>query len=240
MMDQGWRIVRRIVNALTLSLVLGQSAAANEWQDVGSIRDVALGYAESLVAASDPDAVLAARDIDSRLRLRQCAQPLESFLPPGASMINGGVVGVRCRAPVAWKIFVPVTVSRHALVARTTRALPAGHKLASDDIEWVRKQLNRSDTLLNKKRDQVVGMMLRQPTQVGQLIRRTMLRAPYVIRRGERVTLAVSNAGLAIRMRGEALSNAGVGQHIRARNDSSGRVVEGVVRDRGLIEISLY
>ncbi|MFK7886240.1 MAG: flagellar basal body P-ring formation chaperone FlgA [Gammaproteobacteria bacterium] len=229
-----------LVKALTISVVLAQGAAASEWQDVKTIRQSALDHAQSIVATDLHDIVLSARDVDPRLRLRRCSEPLEAYLPPGATLTRGGVVGVRCSAPVGWKIFVPVGVARHALVARTTRALPAGHRLTANDVEWVRKTLNATDAVLIKKRDQAVGKILRQPSAVGQVIRSSMLRAPFAIRRGERVTLAVSNNGLAIRMRGEALANAALGQRIQARNDSSGRVVEGVVRAQGVIELDIY
>lgn len=228
------------VKALTLLFVCQCSGAESRWQSTESIRTAAVAHANGLIDSNQSEVTVAARQIDARLRLRQCAVPLETYLPPGSAITNGGVVGVRCAAPVAWKLFVPITVERFALVARATRALPAGHRLRQQDVEWARQKLRTSSAVLIKDRDSAVDQILRQPASAGQTLRVTMLRPPHVVQRGDRVTLAVSNANLAIRMRGEALSDAALGQRVRARNHSSGRVVEGIVRARGLIELDVY
>ncbi len=236
----GEKRIDSCVKALTLLLWCPLASAQNQWQSTESIRAAAVSHANSLLSRQRGDVTVAARQIDARLRLRQCAEPLQTYLPPGSTIANGGVVGVRCTGPVAWKLFVPVAVERYALVARSSRALPAGHRLQAQDIEWTRAKLKASDAVLIKDRDVAIDQVLRQPAAAGQTLRAAMLRPPHIIQRGDRVTLAVSNPNLAIRMRGEALADAALGQRVRARNDSSGRIVEGIVRARGLIELDIY
>lgn len=233
------RPVGCVVNLLA-PLLLCTPAALAEWHDTAIIAAAAVDHARGLVTAHHGDVEVVARTIDPRLRLHRCDQALETYLPPGSNIANGGVVGVRCPAPVAWKIFVPVTVERRAMVARATRSLPAGHQLLAGDIEWVRRTLRSHDAVLIKGVDNPVGQLLRQPSAGGQVIRANMLRPALAIRRGERVTLAVSDAALRIRMYGKALSDGALGQRVRARNDSSGRIVEGIVKGQGLVEISIY
>lgn len=216
------------------------AAAASEWHDLADIRQVARAFALEQVVDRSVRTDVQASDVDPRLRLKQCATPLTAYLPPGTQLRGNGVVGVRCSGPVPWKLFVPVRLARVAKVARVVGHHAAGHRLGSADVTWIEQELRSIEQTFIQGRANPVGQVLRHSVSDGQVLRPAMLRAAHVIRRGDQVTLAVSGSALAIRMRGQALENGAIGQRVRARNRSSGRVVEGIVRDEGLIEISVY
>jgi flagella basal body P-ring formation protein FlgA len=66
-----------------------------------------------------------------------------------------------------------------------------------------------------------------------------MLAAVPLVSRGQQVTLEAQTDGVHIRMGGEALAEAALGQRVRVKNLSSERVVEGVVRSDEVVEVSL-
>ncbi|MEO1575398.1 MAG: flagellar basal body P-ring formation chaperone FlgA, partial [Pseudomonadota bacterium] len=108
------------------------------------------------------------------------------------------------------------------------------------DIEWVEHVQTPGSIVLVRGTENPVGRVLRTTAGAGQMLSSAMLEPAWLIRRGERVTLAAGQRGLAIRMQGIALADGALGQKIRARNAESGNTVEGVVRDRGLLEIVFY
>jgi flagella basal body P-ring formation protein FlgA len=84
--------------------------------------------------------------------------------------------------------------------------------------------------------DQIVGKVAATNLPAGQPIRPQMLRAPYVIVRGQTVNLVVQGRGFSIRSEGQALANAAEGQVIQVRN-KSGRILSGLARANSIVEI---
>ncbi|MFK8017264.1 MAG: flagellar basal body P-ring formation chaperone FlgA [Gammaproteobacteria bacterium] len=238
----GFSVNPQAVKLLTLVVcaLVALPAGASAWQDVAAIQASAEDFVRNQLTNDRLDAAVEARAVDNRLRLRSCEAPLEAYLPPGGTLRDNGVIGVRCTTPVAWKLFVPVRIVRQAAVARIYGQLPAGHRLRAGDIRWEKQVVQPNANLMLRGQSDPIGQVLRHAAHDGQVLRMSMLRAAHVVRRGDVVTLAVSGNSLGIRMQGEALANGAIGQRLRVRNRSSGRVVEGIVRDEGLIEIMIF
>ena len=236
------RSVKILTLGLALSLVV--KVGAQPWQAVSTIEQTAEDFIRQQLSGQrqhpGANTSVEAQRVDARLRLKACADTLEAYLPPGGVLRDNGVVGVRCSGPVAWKLFVPVRIVRRAPVAHVRGQLPAGHRLQADDISWEQQIVSSTASVVIQGQSNPVGQVLRQSAHDGQALRLTMLRVAHVVRRGDAVTLAISGSSLGIRMRGEALADGAIGQRIRAKNRSSGRIVEGIVRDEGLIEIKVF
>ncbi len=218
----------------------GAAHGAGPWHDVTDIEAAARVFAERSAASASLPTEVRVNSVDPRLRVHQCDQPLHAYLPSSGPLRNNGVVGVRCTSPVGWKLFVPVRLVQTADVAHVVGHLTVGHRLTATDVRWVNQELRGNASAFLRGQQDPVGQVLRQAASDGQLLRPNMLRAANLIHRGDQVTLAVSGSALAIRMSGEALADAALGQRIQARNRSSGRVVEGIVRGAGLVEISIF
>lgn len=63
-----------------------------------------------------------------------------------------------------------------------------------------------------------------------------MLRAPYVIQRGQKVNLVVKGRGFSISSEGNALTDAAENQVVQVRN-KSGRIMSGLARTNSIVEI---
>ncbi len=73
-----------------------------------------------------PGASFTVGTIDPRLQLPKCAAT-EAYLPPGTRLWGNATVGLRCAAPSAWSLYVPVAVKVMGEVVVTQRPLAAGH-----------------------------------------------------------------------------------------------------------------
>ena len=73
--------------------------------------------------------------LDSRLELKRCEQPLETFLAPGADLVGKTTVGVRCTSPNPGPcIFQPLSISitgssRQQVPLRRGKSFP--HRISS-------------------------------------------------------------------------------------------------------------
>ena len=186
-------------------------------------------------------------EIDRRIVLPQCAS-LEAFLPAGSQLLGKTSVGVRCTSSPrkdesttsqprtnGWSIFVPVQITVNLNLLASARQLPPGHTLQENDLASQATESSRTEGFTNPQ--QVVGKVLRYGIAAGQVLRKDMLRQPYSVKQGQVVQIAVQGNGFSIRSEGVALSNAGEGQTVQIRV-GSGRVVSGVARAGGLVEIA--
>lgn len=131
---------------------------------------------------------------------------------------------------------------REVLVA--TRPLPKGAMISSEDVKKERRLIDHS-TLRNLPPN-VIGSQLKRsvPEQAIlsklDLTRPTTKRKDYVIRSRDIVEIVARRGGLKARVAGAvALQNGSVGESIRVKNPSSGRILNGEVVSPGLVLIRL-
>lgn len=192
--------------------------------------------AAAAVAAVAPDAdvqpgVRAEAAIDQGLRMPECTQGLSAHVG------NRGVAEVACAGPMAWRLFVPVKVSRLGDTLVLTRPLAAGQTLTADLLRVeTRDQAGLAAGALERP-EQAIGRVSARALSAGSALLASDLRSPRLVKRGDQVTLIARRGGLEVRSLGRALADAGEAEQVNVENSSSRRQVRGVVNARGEVEI---
>lgn len=157
---------------------------------------------------------------------------------PGALRDGQAQVRLRCEGSPGWTRFVSLQVRRPGQVLVLRRALARGESLSADLLYTEPRDLARLPGGLLSQPEQATGQLARRALPAGSLLSQDMLMPPLAIRRGDSVTLVGSAAGLEVRAVGEALSDAAEGARLKVRNRDSRRVVEGLARTGGKVEIA--
>lgn len=202
-------------------------------QDHAQIRNAAAIFVQQQTAALPGKASYQVDEIDRRIALPACAR-LEAFLPPGSQLIGKTSIGVRCNEANGWSIFVPVQIRLNLNLLVSARQLSPGHTLRAQDLATQTMETSKAIGFTDPK--QVIGKVLRYGITAGQILREDMLRQAYSVTQGQVVQLATQGSGFSIRNEGVALGNAGEGQPVQVRT-GSGRVIGGIARTVGLVEI---
>ena len=221
-----------------LGLPLGRDALAEEYQSHESIR-LAIEQFVFDETGSSQDIESTISELDARLHLHACADPLRTFWPPGSRKRGGTSVGVACEDGKPWKIYVPVKISEFRNIAVVSRPLIRGDILEESDIKMERRDVSRLGQRFLTDYSEFLGYRVRQAASVGKVLQASLLTIPELVKRGEKVTLLASGGGIEIRMLGEALSNGVKGAVIRVRNINSKRIVEGEVVSKGVVQVRL-
>ena len=211
--------------------------AAPDIQSPDSIRQAAEQFVRSQSGNGAGTLTVEAGRLDPRLRLQACDEALEAFTAAGQAISGNTSIGVRCSAPRAWTIFVPVRVSREQSVVILSRSLQRDARLNADVLSLVVRDTSQLGFGYFTRVEEVEGLTLRRAAAAGTIINPSLVAVPPTIRRGEQVTLIAQRSGIAIRAPGRALSDAQIGQTLRVRNLSSERVVEGVVMGPGEVQV---
>lgn len=229
--------------SILLLLILGAALctgpgarAAVQQQPLAEIGDAVRDFALTQ-HGHDEGVKVTASKLDPRLKLARCAEALEVFWAPGSRPVGNATVGVRCSAPKPWKLYVPVRISKQALVAVTARTLTRGHRIGPGDLRMESRDIAglRADAISDAA--MVNGYVVRRATGVDRVLSARMLSAPLLVERGQRVQLLTSIPGLSIRMTGISLEDGARGDSVRVRNPASNRVVRARVVAAGIVQM---
>lgn len=177
--------------------------------------------------------------LDSRLRLNACDHPLETFTPDGSGTGSRATVGVRCHTPTPWTLYVPVTRALYQPVLVTSQSLARGRRLKSGDLHLEERDTTRLHRGYLTDPRQALGNTLKRSLRMESVLLPTHIKAPYAIKRGERVSIIAKSGELYVRMQGKALESGALNDRIQVRNESSDRKIEALVTARGVVEVTL-
>lgn len=222
---------------LVLAAVAGTARAASGLQPLDTIAAAAEREALRLTTVDPKSAPTAvARPVDPRLRLPLCPSPLTAQASAGYPRGTQLSIAVRCAAP-GWQVYVTVVIHAKTGVVVATRPLAARRLVGADDVALAEHDIADLPAGYLTDPGKVVGRTLLRPLAQGEPVQQGQLRAPAIVERGQLVTLYWQAGGLKVSARGEARSAAAADGRVRVRNLSSGRDVDGVVREDGQVEV---
>lgn len=224
----------RLLGTAMCLVLLGQAQAA-AIEKLENIRAAARAFAAQEIGGAANNIHIEVGRLDPRLRLAACGEPLTAYFSPGSRTIGRTTVGVRCEGPKAWSLFVPLHIERRIAVAVAVAPVPRGHVIGAADVHYELRSVAKLNGGHFTANDQLIGKVTTRPITRGAAYAQNMVKAPRLVRRGERVVLALQTGGVAVRVAGQALRDGIRGERIPVRNLSSKRIIEGIVHEPGLV-----
>lgn len=226
---------------LTLCAI-GPTMAADgiEIQSRASILSSAETYLQSTVQDQHSGRIkVTLGNLDPRLRLTRCAQGLQAFQPSGARNSGRTSVGVRCPDASGWTIYVPAEISVFAKALVAARPLARGAGLTPGNVTLVETDVSRLGHGYLETPADIDGLVTRRPVAAGTVLTSAMIKAPLLVKRGDRVRLVSGEGPIQVEMLGEAIEAAARGDRVRVRALDSKRVVEGWVVSASVVKMTL-
>lgn len=224
--------------ALLLLVVLWLVTAAAHAGPARSL-EMLLQDAEELLAAQArevyPGARVTARmqALDPRLDLPPCQ---DAELAPRSQQQHGRIpVAVRCQTPQPWSIFLTGDVTVSVPVVIATRPVRRGEVIGSDMVTLLEQDLTGLRSYFYTDPANVIGKEARRNLGESEVITASQLAEPVAIERGSKVQIIARRGAVQITGTGEALAEGRVGDQIRVKNSSSGRIVRGWVAGPGRV-----
>ncbi len=177
--------------------------------------------------------------LDARLRLSQCHQPLEAFLPPGSRTAGNTSIGVRCHGRKPWTVYVPVQIRRFATAVVAARPIPRGQMITRSDLLRQRIDVTSLPATYASEPAQLINMVAKRSIPAGHTIALNAVTRPLLVRRGESVVIISGNDHFEVKMKGIALGNGTAGERIRVKNMSSKRIIYAEVREPGVVYVAM-
>jgi flagella basal body P-ring formation protein FlgA len=177
--------------------------------------------------------------LDPRLQLAPCGR-IEPYLPTGTQLWGRTRIGLKCvEGPVAWNVFLPVTVKAWGpawVMKRTVQAntpLQPGDAELQHEVDWA-----DSRSPIVALPEQWQGMQAAFTLLPGQPIRQHAVKPPQVFSVGNEVKIVTSGTGFEMSASGQAMTAGLVGQTARVKL-GNGKIVSGLVQASGSVYISI-
>jgi flagella basal body P-ring formation protein FlgA len=234
----GPRLLAVILLAL-LFCVDNAHAADQQAQSHASIRQAVNNFINQGIKEDYPHHVIKVSNLDPRLKLARCKEPLTGFLPAGGHLVGNTTIGVRCSGASPWTIYVPASVKVMRDVLITTRPILRDSTISNDDIRFEERDITAGGNSYIFSSKHVVGKIAKHALPAATVLTPSMLDKPLLVHRGQQVIILAKGPGLEVRMAGTALMDGAEGQIIRAKNKLSKRTVEGQVIQPGIIRVNM-
>jgi flagella basal body P-ring formation protein FlgA len=139
-----------------------------------------------------------------------------------------------CSGAAGWRYEFIVRAQVSARIAVVASELAAGKVLADEDVLLERHDISAiSDSISDPQ--EVVGMSAKRALRAGEILRKNLLSAPTLVKRGEPVRIVARKDQIEVSMGGEALDAGARGDTVRVRN-ANGTVIRARVTGAATVE----
>lgn len=213
--------------------------APGDWQATGEITAAAEKFVRQNSGNSGDRLVVTAGYLDPRLMLARCTETIEPFVNAGTQLSGRIIVGVRCTGEKPWKVYLPVHVGVMEEMIVTARSLARDHIVGPDDIVSEYRDVSKQVGSYIRLPEEAIGRRILRPLARGVALQSSLLHEQTLIEKGQRVTINVKSESISIQMAGIAESSGIVDELIEVRNLGSGKIIEGRVRSRTIVEVAM-
>lgn len=228
-----------LFNTLLFCLIYGNSLlAASSQHSHEDIRSTAVEFVRSKIPDDITIREIKAGNIDSRIRFKQCTQTLETRATMNKTIAKSWTIGVRCHDNPPWNIYIPVKteLTRKMLVSKTT--ITRGEMITADKIKLEEQEITHQNQKHFSDINNIIGREARRTIRPNRVINSSMLQQAFLVRKKEPVLIYAQNQKLRISMKGTALTNGRHNEMIRVRNNSSQKIIEALVIERGIVAVN--
>lgn len=222
------------------SLILSVTAEATSIADVRSAAEqhVLARLQESALLNDAQEYTVEVGQVDSRIQVANCAQPLQAVVH-GQWPSSQPLVKISCSAGATWSMYVPVTVSVFHMVATAASAIERGQIVDGSSITLQKQNIMATHGRYYRSVEEAVGQIAKRHLSPGELLGAHNLDMPKAIKRGDEVVISASNGPIAVKMPAVAMSDGRVGQRISVKNSASQRIIQATVVAPGQVAIAM-
>lgn len=113
------------------------------------------------------------------------------------------------------------------------RDVARGERIGANDIGWAKPQAGATPRNAATDPSAAIGLEAKRILKSGQPLSLNDIAAPHVVRKGDRVKLVYTSAGLKLAVDGLAQSDAAKGESVRVLNQYSKRTIDAVASGEG-------
>lgn len=230
-------MIKNSLVILTLALISFTSGHAEQKsQSLDSIYEfVKDTVAKNINAAEYEISVL---PLDSQLKLPECIEPLEAVITTDLIKAGKTSVGVRCNTEQKWSISTIADVKVFETVIVLSRPVQQGDIITRQNLAIEKRDVSKLRGDFVTQIEQIENKLAARYIPAGSIPGLRSFIEPKLIKRGDKIIISAIQPAFTIRMNGIAMMDGTKGQHIRIKNENSGRIISGTVIEPGVVSVN--
>ncbi len=176
-------------------------------------------------------------EMDSRLRLKPCKEALDIRFTHADRTSGNTSLKIQCRAPVSWKLHVPVRIDLYDDAAFTRTPLLRGQSISTRDIGFRKTRVTGLRQGYFTAKDSLERLQARRNLPAGRVLTPANLAEKKLVHSGQSVNILLDIKGLQIKSSGKALQSASLGQVIKVKNLQSQKIIQATVSGPGEVRV---
>lgn len=218
-------------------LLVSQVSMALPTQSLQTIQDAVSAYVKSGLEAGGKYQITVPQ-LDPRLQLPLCDQPLQVFSQAGEIKAGRNTIGIRCNGATNWTIYSVVPVKSYKDVLVLSKPLRRNEIIRAESLASETRDISTLQQGYIVDPADIIDKQAARNLAAGSVLNRLSYEDLTLIKRGERVNIQSGKAGLLISATGTAMMDGAKGEKISVKNIASQRVIQAVVVDFG--QVSVY
>jgi len=235
---QSRKATTQIPRSVGLALLIGLSAPtlAQIYPVAQLKQDIASFLAAEYQQVAHERIDINVSNLDNRLRLANCAEPVEFINQDDTGMGGNISIKAECKSGKVWSVHVPAQVTIYREIAIAVRDIARGEVITNAHLTNSVVNVSTIRQAFLPDASAIVGKEAKRNIGKGEPFKAALLDAPTAVKRGEIVVLESLAGSLKVSSAGTAMADGRVGQKIRVRNNSSERIISGVVISQGIVQ----
>ncbi len=210
-----------------------------DWQNLLSISMQVESFIDNYNYESPYPARVKLAQIDQRLKLKACLEPLEINFTNSQKVMGNTSLSIQCKTPVKWQLHLPVRIDIYDDIALNKSAILKGQTIDVNNIHYHKKNITNLHQGFFKKTDSLDRLQAKRNLTPNSILNASNIAPKLLVVSGQQVTILLKINGLQIKSTGKALQSASLGQTIKVKNTQSNKIVEGVVSSEGQVNVRL-
>lgn len=172
---------------------------------------------------------------DRAADLGDCPTP-QPFLPRPGVPQGRVTVGVHCGNDSSRTRYVQATVSAVVRHLVASQPIEPGQRIDARTLDWQQTDISRLRRGYLDDPAQVDGMVATRRIPPGTTLTESMVRKPWMVKRGDTVVLTAVGQGFRVSRNVEALDNGGLGSTIRLKTENN-QILQGRVTGQDRLRV---
>ena len=226
----------KITALITILLFAGHTPqiSASQIQSASSIQEAIHHYIASSLPL-DTDYKVRLGQLDNRLKLPHCTEPLDIFTHASSIKPGRNSVGVKCKSTTKWTIYTSAIITVYKEIVVLTQPIHRGEIFSPDILHIEKRDISTVRSGFITDPSTVVNKQATRNLSLGSVINKSNYTEPKLIKRGDKVNIKASSPYLNISVMGIAMMDGIKGQNIRVRNEKSHQIIQATVVQQGQV-----
>lgn len=144
---------------------------------------------------------------------------------------------IRCEDERRWEIAVTVKPEIYLPIWIANKVIERGTKISQENIVLHKHNISTISDHYITDANQIIGLTVKRRIHDRRPLSLSHLEQPILVTRGQQVVMIAEEEGVVAQMLGQVLKNGRKGERIKVRNLSSGKIIEAIVNDLGVVKM---